>query len=158
MTFLSVGVSVLGAIAVDIDHPQAFVSHWLPKEILRRSSFLLLILVIFAVLAAFLGDANFMAMLLLNHKLIGIVLISIAFAVGLTAISQLIFNTLGHRGPLHSLFFSLLMTVVAVVAINVAFDSSKWWMGLCFGWGWLSHVLTDKWFTPHDVSLWWPFR
>jgi membrane-bound metal-dependent hydrolase YbcI (DUF457 family) len=148
-------VSMLGSVAVDIDHPEAFISRGFPKEILKRS---LLLLLIPLMLAAMPGGskANFVVKLRSYQGWIQIGLIGIAFFVGLRILSRVVFSTLGHRGPLHSLFFTVLASVVAVVAISIAFDGSKWWLGLCFGWGWLSHVLTDKWLTPQGVPLWWP--
>lgn len=146
----------LGAIAVDIDHPQAFVSRGLPREILSRLLPLLIVPVVLAIVATNNGG-DFMAMLSPWRDLIQLGLLGIALALGLMAISLIIFKTLGHRGPLHSLFFSLFMTVVAIVTVNVALDKGHWWLGLCFGWGWLSHVLADG-FTPQGVPFWWPFE
>jgi membrane-bound metal-dependent hydrolase YbcI (DUF457 family) len=70
-------------------------------------------------------------------------------------LSWLLYKSLHHRGPLHSLVFALGVTAIACFAF--------WWYwlpwtwGLAFGWGWLSHILADG-LTKEGVPFFWPFN
>jgi membrane-bound metal-dependent hydrolase YbcI (DUF457 family) len=155
MTLLiGTGVIAAGAIAVDIDHPRSFISSGLPLDILDR---LLPLVVLVAVLAAALlagRDAKGL-MSLLQTSWVKLTLTIVGWALALMLASWLIAGTLRHRGPLHSLAFSVGMTVVAVGVLLFFVPGSSWWWGLGFGWGWLSHVLADG-LTQYGVLLWWP--
>ena len=155
MTLLTgAGVIAAGAIAVDIDHPKSFVSSGLPLDVLDR---LLPLVVLVAVLAAALlagRDAKDL-MSLLQAAWVKLTLTIVGLALALMLASWLIAGTLRHRGPLHSLAFSVGITVVAVGVLLFLVPGFSWWWGLGFGWGWLSHILADG-LTQYGVPLWWP--
>ena len=149
------GVIAAGAIAVDIDHPRSYVSSGLPLDILDR---LLPLVVFVAVLAAALlaGRDTKGLIGLLQTSWVKLALTVVGLALALMLASWLIAGTLGHRGPLHSLAFSVGITVVAVGVLLFLVPGFSWWWGLWFGWGWLSHVLSDG-LTRYGVPFWWPF-
>jgi membrane-bound metal-dependent hydrolase YbcI (DUF457 family) len=149
------GVIAAGAIAVDIDHPRSFVSSGLPLDILDRLLPLVVLVVVLA--AALLAGRDIKGLMgLLQTSWIKLTLTVVGLALALMLASWLIAGTLGHRGPLHSLAFSVGITVVAVGVLLFLVPGFSWWWGLGFGWGWLSHVLADG-LTRYGVPFWWPF-
>jgi len=149
-----VGVIAAGAIAVDIDHPQAFVSAALPRIILRTAAPLIALAVGVAVTVPLMSHSTDSLVEILRMPFVQWAAAIIGLVIGLTLISWLISHTLGHRGPLHSLTLSVGMTVVAV-GILWSLGAGLFWWGLGFGWGWLSHVLADG-LTEQGMPLWWP--
>jgi hypothetical protein len=62
-----------------------------------------------------------------------------------------------HRGPTHSLFFALLMGVLASVAWRIWSQIPRVSFRICFL-VILSHVLADSAFTASSISLFWPLE
>lgn len=149
-------IVALGSIAVDIDHPRAFISRGLPLELLERALPLLALPVVFIAAAMISDDVGALKSLRswLEISFVRWALIVAGLALALMVTSWIIAGTLKHRGPLHSLVFSVAMTIVAI-AIAVYLDH-EWWWGLGFGWGWLLHILADG-MTEWGVPLWWPY-
>ncbi len=72
----------------------------------------------------------------------------------LMLLSLLLYKSLHHRGPLHSLLFTLCMALAVCAAFSLL--GASWYWGLVFGWGWLWHILADG-LTDQGVPLFWPF-
>jgi membrane-bound metal-dependent hydrolase YbcI (DUF457 family) len=131
---------VLGTAIVDLDHPRSFISRSIPRKLLVPAMLLLLIGFVFTPFSA-------------NSKIIEAGTTLLIVALGPVLVSQTLFRTLKHRGPWHSLAAAGGATLVGCF---LCWQFNKpLWVGLCFGWGWLSHVLADS--TTHQgVPLWWP--
>jgi membrane-bound metal-dependent hydrolase YbcI (DUF457 family) len=70
-------------------------------------------------------------------------------------LSWLLYKSLHHRGPLHSLLFTMAVTIAACIT-SAAFKQS-WAWGLVFGWGWLWYILADG-LTKEFMPFFWPFN
>lgn len=148
------GVIAAGAIAVDIDHPHAFVSAALPRIILRIAAPLIGLAVGVVVVVPLMSHNTDSLVEILRMPFVQWAAAIMGFVVALTLVSRLVARLWGHRGPLHSLAFSVGMTVMAVGVLWLL-GAGRFWWGLLFGWGWLSHVLADG-LTEQGVPLWWP--
>lgn len=156
LTTLLTGCAVIaaGAVAVDIDHPRSFISSGLPRDILDRVLPVAVLVVLFA--AMFLTGHDIKGLMsFLQASWVKLTLTIVGLALALMLAAWVISGTLRHRGPLHSLAFSIGMTVVAVVVLLYLVPELSWWWGFGFGWGWLSHVLADG-LTQYGVPFWWP--
>jgi membrane-bound metal-dependent hydrolase YbcI (DUF457 family) len=159
---LALGIGALtaaaGSIATDLDHPKSFISNTIPSRIVRVALAILAV-PLFAALATLLttrdplGTWTKVSAMLLGISLLRWAVLALGLALGLILLSWLLYKSLHHRGPLHSLVFALAVTIAACVAFN-AFGQ-PWPLGLLFGWGWLWHILADG-LTPEGVPLWWP--
>jgi membrane-bound metal-dependent hydrolase YbcI (DUF457 family) len=153
-------IAAAGAIATDLDHPRSFISHSIPSRILRIALAVLTIPIL-ALLATWLtlpnatGTWNMFTSLLLGVAALRWALIAVAMSIGLMGLSWLLYKSLHHRGPLHSLLFTLGVTIVACLAVAVSGQSWAW--GLYFGWGWLWHILADG-LTKEGVPFFWPLN
>lgn len=149
-----------GAIATDLDHPKSFISHSIPSRLLRIALAILTIPTL-AGLATFLTmpdiwkTLNMLTALVLGIAILRWSLIASCVSLGFMAISWVLYRSLHHRGPLHSLFFSLVVSMAACL-IFAAFKQ-HWFWGLVFGWGWLWHILADG-LTEQGVPFFWPFN
>jgi membrane-bound metal-dependent hydrolase YbcI (DUF457 family) len=158
---LGIGTLVVasGSIATDLDHPKSFISNSIPSGVIRLALAILVIPVL-AALAAMLttqdipGTWTQFAGLIFGVDFLRWALIGLAGALGLMLLSWLLYKSLHHRGPLHSLYFTLGVTTVACV-VSWAFWL-PWTWGLAFGWGWLWHILADG-LTEQGVPFFWPF-
>ena len=159
---LGIGAVVVaaGAIATDLDHPKSFISHSIPSRALRIALAILTIPVL-ATLATLLTMPdvqvtwNQFAGLVLGIAILRWSLFAVCLSLGLMGLSWLLYKSLHHRGPLHSLIFTLAVTIATCVTFT-AFKQ-PWTWGLVFGWGWLWHVLADG-LTKEGVPFFWPFN
>jgi len=101
------------------------------------------------------GTLNTFTGMLLRIAILRGSLVAIGLSLGLMALSWLLYKSLHHRGPLHSLIFASAVTVAACLTC-AAFEQS-WTWGLVFGWGWLWHILADG-LTKEGVPFFWPFN
>jgi membrane-bound metal-dependent hydrolase YbcI (DUF457 family) len=153
-------ITATGAIATDLDHPKSFISHSIPSRIVRIALAILTIPIL-AFLATLLtypdatGTWNHFTGLVLGVAVLRWCVIAIGLSLGLMAISWLLYKSLHHRGPLHSLIFALGVTIAACAAFAIFKQSWAW--GLAFGWGWLWHILADG-LTKEGVPFFWPFN
>jgi membrane-bound metal-dependent hydrolase YbcI (DUF457 family) len=159
---LGIGALVVGtgSIATDLDHPKSFISNSIPSGVIRVALAVLVIPLV-ATLAAMLtthdipGTWTQFAGLVFGVNFLRWALIALGLSLGLMLASWLLYKSLHHRGPLHSLYFTLGVTTVACVVF--------WWFwlpwawGLAFGWGWLWHILADG-LTEQGVPFFWPFN
>ena len=161
---LTLGVGALaaatGAIATDLDHPRSFISHSIPSRMLRITLAILAIPTLAAVGVLLsthdlLQTWNQFSGLLLGWDILRWTLIILVSALGLVGLSWVLYKSLHHRGPLHSLLFALGVTV-AVCLVFSAFHH-PWYWGLAFGWGWLWHILGDG-LTVEGVPFFWPIN
>jgi membrane-bound metal-dependent hydrolase YbcI (DUF457 family) len=159
---LGIGALLVGAgsIATDLDHPKSFISNSIPTRVIRIALAILVIPVL-AALGALLTTHNVLGTWAQFISLvIGVVflrwaLISLGVALGLMLFSWLLYKSLHHRGPLHSILFALAVT--AVVGFAFWWYWLPWTWGLAFGWGWLWHIFADG-LTKEGVPFFWPFN
>ncbi len=158
---LGMGALVIssGSIATDLDHPKSFISNSIPSGVVRLA-LAILVIPILAGLAALLTTQDIrgtwvgLSGLIFGVDFLRWTLIALGVALGLMLISWLLYRSLHHRGPLHSLYFTLGVTTVACVAFWAFW--LPWTWGLAFGWGWLWHILADG-LTEQGVPFFWPF-
>jgi membrane-bound metal-dependent hydrolase YbcI (DUF457 family) len=159
---LAIGALVVGSgsIATDLDHPRSFISNSIPSRVIRLALVILLVPFL-AALAALLtthdmeGTWAQFAGLVFGVNFLRWALIAFVGALGLMLLSWLLYKSLHHRGPLHSILFTLGMTTFACLVLR-AFGI-YWAWGLALGWGWLWHILADG-LTEQGVPFFWPFN
>ena len=153
-------VAATGAIATDLDHPKSFISHSIPSRVVRVSAAILTIPVL-AGLGVQLTKHDpheawtQIVVLATGVKILRWSLIAFGLSLGLMLLSWLLYRSLHHRGPLHSLAFAAGVTIVACLAFWYFGVSWNW--GLVFGWGWLWHILADG-LTKAGVPFFWPIN
>jgi membrane-bound metal-dependent hydrolase YbcI (DUF457 family) len=150
------GMAALGSIAVDIDHPGAFISSRAPVRLFKLGIRLLVFISIPAIITIASSrrvnlmepDQLFQAEI---FRLLAVVTIG---AASLFALSRFVQRLFIHRGPIHApaFFVGVAMVVTLLLAL---FVPKWWWMGLTFGWGWFTHLAVDG-LTPRGVPLLWP--
>ena len=151
-------IAASGAIATDLDHPKSFISHSIPSRLVRIALAILTIPIL-ATVATLLttpdphGTIDMFTALVLGVAILRWCVLAAALSLGLMALSWLLYKSLHHRGPLHSLIFAAAVTFVACLT-SAAFKQS-WVWGLVFGWGWLWHILADG-LTKEGVPFFWP--
>jgi membrane-bound metal-dependent hydrolase YbcI (DUF457 family) len=118
-----------GAIATDLDHPKSFISHSIPSRLVRVALAILTIPIL-AALAALLstpdvqGTVNQFTGLVLGMSILRWSLFALLASLGLMGLSWLLYRSLHHRGPLHSLIFAMAVTILAC-ATFAAFSHSE---------------------------------
>ena len=153
-------VVVTGSIATDLDHPKSFISNSIPSRVIRVALAILIIPLLAALGALFTthdvqGTWTQFTGLVFGVNFLRWALIALGAAFGLMLFSWLLYKSQHHRGPLHSILFSLGVTAVTCLVL--------WWFwwpwdwGLAFGWGWLWHILADG-LTKEGVPFFWPFN
>jgi membrane-bound metal-dependent hydrolase YbcI (DUF457 family) len=152
-------VTAVGSIATDLDHPRSFISNTIPSRVVRITLAVLAIPLL-AALGALLtthnvtGTVNEFTTMIWGINFLRWTAIALGVSLGLMLLSLVLYKSLHHRGPLHSLVFTVGVTSVACVAIGLS--GASWIWGLLFGWGWLWHILADG-LTEQGVPLFWPF-
>jgi membrane-bound metal-dependent hydrolase YbcI (DUF457 family) len=153
-------ITATGAIATDLDHPRSFISHSIPSRVIRIALAILTIPIL-AVTATLLTNPDVQGTwdqftgMLLGITILRWSLIAVASSMGLMGLSWLLYKSLHHRGPLHSLAFAVGVTLTSCVLF--ATFQQPWGWGLVFGWGWLWHILADG-LTTEGVPFFWPFN
>lgn len=159
-TVIATALIVAGSISPDIDHPNAYISRYLPLRILKKLAPPLILVVGLVVGLSIVNGysvRNGLYSFWSDFPPARWALAAIGFALGLMLVARLVSTAVKHRGPLHSATFSFGVALVAIgVTIWANQDWRFWWLGACFGWGWVFHVLADG-LTCHGVPLWWPF-
>ena len=158
---LGIGALVIGtgSIATDLDHPKSFISNSIPSHVIRIA-LAVLIIPLLAGLAALLttpdprGTWAQLAGLVFRVNFLRWALIALMLALGLILLSWLLYRSLHHRGPLHSIIFALGMMII--VCLVFWWFWIPWAWGVAFGWGWLWHILADG-LTEAGVPFFWPF-
>jgi len=163
-SFLTLGMGALivatGSVATDLDHPKSFISNSIPSRVIRIALAVLAIPLL-AALAALLtthdafGTWTQFTGLVFGVSFLRWALIALAGSLGLMLLSWLLYKSLHHRGPLHSIVFAIGVTAVACWAFWYYW--LPWTWGLAFGWGWLWHILADG-LTKEGVPFFWPFN
>jgi membrane-bound metal-dependent hydrolase YbcI (DUF457 family) len=164
LTLATLGMGALvvgtGSIATDLDHPKSFISNSIPTGVIRIALAVLVIPVL-AALAVMLtthdlpGTWRQLTGLVFGVTFLRWAFIALGLALGLMLASWLLYRSLHHRGPLHSLYFTLGVTTIACVVFWWLWQPWTW--GLAFGWGWLWHILADG-LTEQGVPFFWPFN
>ncbi len=160
---LSLGLGALaaaaGSVATDLDHPASFISNTIPSRVVRVSLAVLAIPLL-AAAGSYLtsrdlpGTLNEISGLIWGIGFLRWAAAALFGALMLVLLSLLIHKHLRHRGALHSLLFTAGLTAAACAAL--ALLGQTWVWGLCFGWGWLWHILADG-LTEQGVPFLWPF-
>ena len=164
LPLVTLGIGALaiatGSVATDLDHPKSFISNSIPSRVIRVA-LAVLVIPLLAGLGALLTTQDkqntwtqFTA-LLFGVNFLRWALIALAVALALILLSWILYKSLHHRGPLHSLLFTLLVT--AVVCFTLWWFWMPWTWGLAFGWGWLWHIVADG-LTKEGVPFFWPFN
>lgn len=146
-----------GALMPDLDHPDSKASNAVPLELLSWGVGVAGMAIVVAYFTGRLGGDQAVAVArsafapLLRGAVIAIVLalVLVGASLVLRAVSH-------HRGTTHSLAFAAGITAIGSIVCGVASVPVSY--GLAFGWGWLTHLITDA-MTPAGLpSLYWPFR
>ena len=153
-------ITATGAIATDLDHPRSFISHSIPSRVVRIALAILTIPILALVATLLTTQHAGETLSQFTGLVLGVSVLrwcAIAFGVslGLMALSWLLYKSLHHRGPLHSLIFATGVTIAACAVF--AFYRQSWLWGLAFGWGWFWHILADG-LTKEGVPFFWPFN
>ncbi len=154
----ALSAAAVGSLVPDIDHPKAWISNRIPAT-LMAIGLTGLGLYAYAAWTASRGDdsiggAMIAPMADFLRPVLGWAWLALALGAALLAISVVVTRALGHRGPTHSLVVGAALTLIAT--IGFAISPVSWTIGLWFGWGYLSHLLTDM-ITPKGCpSLLWP--
>jgi membrane-bound metal-dependent hydrolase YbcI (DUF457 family) len=159
---LALGAVVIaaGSIATDLDHPKSFISHSIPSKVVRIALAILAIPML-ASLGVLLttddlqGSWNQFSALVLGWDILRWSLAALGIALGLIVLSWLLYKSLHHRGPLHSLVFTVVVNLVACLVLWGI--GLSWVWGLVLGWGWFWHILADG-LTTEGVPFSWPFN
>jgi membrane-bound metal-dependent hydrolase YbcI (DUF457 family) len=164
LPLLTLGMGTLvvatGSIATDLDHPKSFISNSIPSRVIRIA-LATLVIPLLAALAAMLtthdvpGTLAQFTGLIFGVNFLRWALIALGLALGLMLLSWVLYKSLHHRGPLHSLLFAVSLT--AIVCLVLWWFWLPWAWGLAFGWGWLWHILADG-LTEQGVPFYWPFN
>ncbi len=153
----AVGIAA-GAIATDLDHPKSFISHGIPSRVIRIALAVLAVPLLAALMLLLTtrdagGTWHQFSALVMGWDILRWSFFAILMALGLTGLSWLVYRSLHHRGPLHSLLFTLGIT--STVCVVLAVFGQPWAWGLAFGWGWTWHILADG-LTTEGVPFFWP--
>jgi membrane-bound metal-dependent hydrolase YbcI (DUF457 family) len=149
-----------GSIATDLDHPRSFISHSIPSRV-ARIALTVLTLPLLVALGILLTSSDVQgAWDLFTAWVFGVTflrwaLIILLLSLALMGLSWLLYKSLHHRGPLHSLVFTLGVALIACLAFW--YFNADWRLGLWFGWGWLWHLLADG-LTEAGVPYFWPWK
>lgn len=163
-SLLTLGMGALivatGSIATDLDHPKSFISNSIPSRVIRIALAVLAIPLLAALAALLTTQDASGTWAQLTGLVFGVIflrwaLIALAASLGLMLLSWLLYKSLHHRGPLHSIIFAFGVTAIACWAFWYYW--LPWTWGLAFGWGWLWHILADG-LTEQGVPFFWPFN
>jgi membrane-bound metal-dependent hydrolase YbcI (DUF457 family) len=150
------GMAALGAIAVDIDHPSAFISSTAPTRLFKIASRFLFFVSLPAIITIASGRRlNLMEPgRLVQEDLFRLLVVVALGAGGVFLLSRIIHGLFEHRGPIHSPAFFVAITASVTLSLGL-FVTRWWWMGTLFGWGWFSHLAADS-LTHQGIPLLWP--
>lgn len=149
-----------GSIAADLDHPRSFISNTIPTHVLRLTLAVLAIPLLAGV-GSWLttrdlhGTLTSVTALIWGINFLRWTAMALFASLVLMVLSLLLYKSLHHRGPLHSLLFTAAVTLVACAVF--ALLGASWLWGLPFGWGWLWHILGDG-LTEQGVPFFWPIN
>ncbi|GAB4277176.1 MAG: hypothetical protein Kow0056_08390 [Coriobacteriia bacterium] len=134
--------AAIGALVPDIDHPKSLIGSGIPARIFGLGFGALI-----AVAALDWQSSRSSSPVIFEgvieplRPLLPWAWLAVGVAVALLLISLVVSAMLPHRGPTHSLVVGAVLTLI--VTSIVAFTGPSWTVGLWFGWGYLSHLLTD---------------
>ncbi len=155
----AMGAAAIGALVPDIDHPKAWISNRIPASLFGLG---VTVLAAYGIMRwsaqgassqmfgpMFVGLADMMVPLLSWAWL------AVAVGLVLLVVSMIIASVVEHRGATHSLAAGAVVTCIALIAFAFAGRPT---IGLWFGWGFLTHLLTDA-LTPMGCpALLWPWH
>lgn len=155
----AVGVAAIGALVPDIDHPKAWISNRIPGSLILFG--LMTLLGFWFVGWTVRRDPSQMFGHLFTRMLdavrphLGWAWLALAIGIALLVASMVIAAMVEHRGPTHSLGVGFGLTLVALVGFAVVGRPA---LGLWFGWGFLTHLLTDAMTPMGCPAMLWPWR
>jgi membrane-bound metal-dependent hydrolase YbcI (DUF457 family) len=143
-------VAAAGGLAPDLDHPFSLASFAIPSTLLGYGGG-------FLAVAAWQKQQTGPQMLdlwALGPGYFSAAWIAVWVGALLLGLSLVAAKVFGHRGPVHSIAFGVIATVV--VAIGLAASRAPLWWALAFAWGWASHLAADATTKMGLPSLLWP--
>lgn len=148
---LAAAAAVAGSLAPDLDHPFSKASFGIPSALLAYGGGFLLAAFVQGRMhgpqlfrLSMLGPGYFAAAR--TAVGVGVVLLLLSLAFG--AVFE-------HRGPIHSVAFGGLASVVFLIA--AAALGAPVWLVLPFAWGWAAHLIADATTRMGVPRLLWPF-
>lgn len=148
----------IGALVPDIDHPKSLISSGIPSRLLALGGVAVMLVTVGDFLLGrektpSLSSALLMPTIDAVRPYLGWAWLVIGLAVALLVASLVASIFLEHRGPTHSYVAAAAASAGATIAALIAGQS--WLLGLCFLWGYVSHLLTDA-LTPMGLpfALW----
>lgn len=148
----------IGALVPDIDHPKSLISNGIPSRFLALGGVAVMLVTLGDFLVGreetpSLSAALLMPMIDAVRPYLGWAWLVIGLAVALLVASLVASMFLEHRGPTHSFVAAAAASIGATIALVIA--GQTWLLGLCFLWGYASHLLTDM-LTPMGLpfALW----
>ncbi len=145
-------VAAAGGLAPDLDHPFSLASFAIPTTLLGYGGGFLAVL---ARQKTQEGPQLF-SLTALGPSFVTAAWIAVWVGILLLALSLTAGKLFGHRGPVHSIAFGLIATLV--VGLGLLVSGAPLWWALAFAWGWASHLAADgttKMGLPH---LLWPLK
>lgn len=151
--------AAIGSLVPDIDHPRAWISNRIPASLL---AFGVMVLGGFWLTTWMIGrDPSqmfapvFTGLLDIVRPYLSWAWLSVTVGILLLMISLLVAQLVEHRGPTHSMTVGLVLTLAVTTAFAIVGRPA---IGLWFGWGYLTHLLTDAMTPMGCPSLLWPWR
>ena len=152
LPLVTLGIVILivgtGSIATDLDHPKSFISNSIPSHVIRIALAVLAIPVI-AALGALLTTHDVdrawtqVTGLIFGLSFLRWALIALGVSLGLMLLSWLLYKSLHHRGPLHSLIFAFGVAALAGWVF--------WYYWFPWAWG-LEAVVQGRGLTAKKIS------
>ncbi len=155
----AIGAAAIGALVPDIDHPKAWISNRIPGSLIALG--LMTLLGFWFVGWTVRRDPSqmfgpvFTGMLDAVRPHLGWAWLALAIGIALLVASMVIAAMVEHRGPTHSLSVGFGLTLVALVGFAIIGRPA---LGLWFGWGYLTHLLTDAMTPMGCPAFLWPWR
>jgi membrane-bound metal-dependent hydrolase YbcI (DUF457 family) len=156
-----VSAAGIGSLVPDIDHSKAWISNRIPATLIafglvfvlwfefsRRS--------VSSASSTGLGAALGAPLLDMARPFLGWAWLALTLGALLLSVAMLVTTLVEHRGPTHSLTVAAALTLVACVGFALAAHPLT--LGLWFGWGYLTHLLTDLMTPMGCPALLWPWR
>lgn len=155
----AVSAAAIGSLVPDIDHPQAWISNRIPATLLSLGGMALG----WYWFVGWYSQRNpsqmfgpmYEEMANMMAPLLGWAWLAVAVGIALLVASLVIARLVKHRGPTHSVSAGAALALIATIGFAIFGHPT---IGLWFGWGYLTHLLTDM-ITPMGCpALLWPWR
>jgi membrane-bound metal-dependent hydrolase YbcI (DUF457 family) len=157
----AVSVAAIASLVPDIDHPRAWISNRIPATLIAGGLAALLGYWIMQLTTPKSGrpaisTALAKPLLEASRPLLGWAWLAVAMGAALLLIGMIVANSVEHRGETHSLTVGASLSLIALIGFAIAGQPAT--LGLWFGWGYLSHLLTDSMTNTGCPALLWPWN